>query len=151
MNETGETPAISAKTNDAGAQIRFQWIGWSSFFFAFVQSICTGFVALSGVRLLLGVAAFAAATGAMKFVDNKLHVDAIRIPMVVLALGGALVNLRALWQVRRLRARSSSAWRQKPISPGKHNSERLQFALSILTLLLLAAESWYHFKFTGHL
>jgi len=151
MNESGETPVMSTETDNAGAQFHFQWIGWSSIFFAIAQSICTGFVALSGVRLLLGVAAFAAATGAMKFADNKLHVDAIRIPMVVLALGGALINLLALCQVQRLRARSSAAWRQKSVSPGKRNSERLQFVLSILTLVLLAAESWFHFKFTGHL
>jgi hypothetical protein len=97
MNEPGEAPVIPTETGDPGTQFRFQWIGWSSFFFAVVQSICTGFVALSGVRLLLGVAAFAAATGAIKFVDDKLHVDAIRISMMVLALGGALINLIALW------------------------------------------------------
>ena len=124
------------------------WIGWSSLFMAFVQSVCAAFVALSGLRLFIGAAAFATATGILGFADQHFHIAAIRIPMVLLALVGALFNLVALWQVRRLRGRSASAWRQKPISASKLNSERLQLALSLLTLVLLAVEEWYHIKFT---
>jgi hypothetical protein len=129
---------------------RFRWIGWSSFFLAIVQSVCTVFVALSGVRLLLSAAAFTSAIGAMKIV-GRIHVDAIRIPMVMFALAGALFNLVALWQVHRLRARAASAWRQKPVSKGKFASEGFQLLLSLLTLLLLGAESFYHLHFTHHL
>ena len=129
---------------------RFRWIGWSSFFLAIVQSVCTVFVALSGVRLLLGAAAFASAIGAMQIVE-KIHVDAIRIPMVMFALAGALFNLVALWQVHRLRARGGSAWRQKRVSRSKFASEGFQLVLSLLTLLLLGAESFYHVRFTHHL
>lgn len=124
------------------------WIGWSSLFLAFVQSVCTAFAALSGLRLLIGAAAIASAAGVLGFLDRNFHYHAIRIPMVLLALVGALFNLGAIWQVRRLRARSASAWRQKTLSAGKLNSERLQLALSVLTLLLLAVEEWYHLKFT---
>src|SRR5262250_372619 len=77
---------------------RLRWIGWSSFLLAIVQSVCTIFVALSGLRLLLGAAAFASAIGAMQIVE-RIHVDTIRIPMVMFALAGALFNLVALWQV----------------------------------------------------
>ncbi len=129
---------------------RFRWIGWSSLFLAMVQSVCTIFVALSGLRLLLGAAAFAAAIGAMRIVD-RIHVDAIRIPMVMFALAGALFNLVALWQVHRLRARAASAWRQKPVSRNKFASEGFQLALSLLTLFLLGLESFYHLRFTHHL
>jgi type VI protein secretion system component VasK len=116
---------------------------------AFVQSVCTAFVALSGLHLLIGAAAFATATSILGFADTHFHhINAIRIPMVLLALAGALFNLVALWQVRRLRARSASAWRQKPVSKGKLGSERLQLALSLLTLVLLAVEEWYHLKIT---
>ncbi len=130
---------------------RAPWLGWSTFFLALVQSVCSGFVALSGLRLLVGAASLTAAFGAMKFLDHYFHVDSIRIPMVCLALFGSLANLVALWQVRRLRNRSASAWRQKPVSRKKLNSERLQFLLSIATLVMLAAESFYHFKHTHHL
>jgi cytochrome bd-type quinol oxidase subunit 2 len=129
---------------------RFKWVGWSSLFFAIVQSICTIFVALSGLRLLLGAAAFGAAIGAMHVVE-KIHADAIRVPMVLFALAGALFNLVALWQVRRLRGRASSAWRQKAVTRSKFASEGVQLALSLLTLLLLAVESFYHLRITHHL
>jgi heme/copper-type cytochrome/quinol oxidase subunit 2 len=137
---------------DAAAQTvsRFKWVGWSSLFFAIVQSVCTIFVALSGLRLLLGAAAFSAAIGVMKFAD-KIHNDTIRIPMVMLALVGAVFNLIALWQVRRLRARGASAWRQKAVSKSKFASEGVQLALSLLTLLLLGIESFYHFQQMHHL
>ncbi len=127
-----------------------RWVGWSSLFFAFIQSICSAFVVLSGLRLLLGAAALASAVGAMQFIDNRLHIDAIRIPMMILALAGALFNLVALWQVRRLRNRTASAWRQKEVGKMKKNSELWQFVLSIATLVLLGIELLYHFKFNGH-
>jgi cytochrome bd-type quinol oxidase subunit 2 len=121
------------------------WIGWSSLFLAVVQSVCSAFVALSGVRLLIGAAAFGSALGLLKIAD-KLHFDAIRIPMMILALLGSLFNLLAFWQVRRLRGRSASTWRQKPVSSKKLNSERLQLMLSVLTLVLLAFEYYFHIK-----
>jgi cytochrome bd-type quinol oxidase subunit 2 len=124
---------------------RSGWIGWSSFFFAVVQSVCSAFVALSGLRILIGAAAFGSALGLLKIAD-KLHFNAIRIPMMLLALLGSLFNLVAIWQVHRLRQRSASAWRQKPLTSKKLNSERLQLALSVLTLVLLAFEYYFHHK-----
>jgi len=129
---------------------RFQWVSWSSLFFAIVQSVCTVFVALSGLRLLLGAAAFSAAVSAMKVVDH-IHADAFRIPMVMFALVGAVFNLVALWQVRRLRGRAASAWRQKSMSPSRFASERVQLILSVLTLILLGLESFYHWQYTHHI
>jgi len=108
-----------------------------------LQSVCSAFIALNGVRLLIGVGAFAAASGALKLAD-RMHIDAIRIPMMLLALGGSVLNLVVLWQVWRLRRRPASAWRQQPVSKKKIASEWLQFALSVLTLLLLAAEFVAH-------
>ncbi len=140
-----EPPLSSGNTASTQASARSGWIGWSSFFFAVVQSVCSALVAVSGLRLLIGAAAFGAAIGLVKIAD-KLHFNAIRIPMMILALVGALFNLVAIWQVRRLRARSASAWRQKSLSSTKLNSERLQLALSILTLVLLAVEYFFHIK-----
>lgn len=153
MRETAEpnsssSPVVVDETAIPQSAGRSRWIGWSSFFLAVVQSVCSAFVALSGLRLLIGAAAFGSAVGLLKIAD-KLHVDAIRIPMMGLALAGSLFNLVALWQVRRLRARSASAWRQKNISSKKLNSERWQFALSVLTLVLLVVEYYYHLKLKG--
>jgi len=118
-------------------------VNWSSLFFAILQSVCSALIALGSVRLLIGIGAFAAASSVLKLAD-RMHIDAIRIPMMLLALVGSLLNLIVLWQVRRLRKRSSSAWRQQPLSTGKKTSEFFQFALSVLTLLLLAAEFLAH-------
>jgi hypothetical protein len=92
---------------------------------------------------LIGVGAFAAASGALKLAD-RMHIDAIRIPMMLLALAGSLLNLVVLWQVWRLRKRPASAWRQTAVPKRKLASEWLQFILSILTLVLLAAEFVAH-------
>ena len=118
-------------------------INWSALFFALLQSVCSAFIALGSVRLLIGIGAFAAASSVLKLADH-MHVAAIRIPMMLIALAGSLLNLVVLWQVWRLRKRSASAWRQQPVSKKKITSEWLQFTLSILTLLLLAAEFMAH-------
>ncbi len=151
MAESLETSAAVPPAEIAAPASRFKWLGWSSFLLALVQSVCTVFVALSGLRLLLGAAAFSAALGVMKFADRNIHIDAIRIPMLMFALAGALFNLVALWQVRRLRGRAASAWRQKTVSRSKFASEGVQLALSILTLILLAVESLYHLQLNHHL
>jgi len=142
-----ESPVVAQFDPDISASsvlpVNAKLINWSAFFFAVLQSVCSAFIALNGVRLLIGVGAFAAATGALKLAD-RMHIDAIRIPMMLLALAGSLLNLVVLWQVWRLRRRSASAWRRQPVSKRKKISEWLQFTLSILTLFLLAAEYVAH-------
>lgn len=151
MDELAGASAGTPETAAAQTASRFRWVGWSTLFLALVQSVCTVFAALSGLRLLIGAAAFGAAIGVMKIADARIHIDAVRIPMVMLALAGSVFNLVALWQVRRLRGRAASAWRQKSISRSKFASERVQLTLSVLTLILLAVESYYHFQHTHHL
>jgi hypothetical protein len=141
------SPAGTVISRPESSLVNAKLINWSAFFFALLQSVCSAFIALNGVRLLIGVGAFAAASGALKLAD-RMHIDAIRIPMMLLALAGSLLNLVVLWQIWRLRRRPASAWRQQPVSNQKKMSERFQFILSILTLLLLAAEFVAH-RFLG--
>jgi len=148
MNDANEVSAPQSEKDTLEIRPRLKWLNWSSFFFAFVQSVCTAFIALSSLRLVVGAVAFAGALGILRFAD-KLHVDAIRIPMMLLALAGALANSLAWWQVRRLRGRSASAWRQQPLSASKRRSERIQLALSVLTIALLVAEELFHWKLHG--
>jgi hypothetical protein len=133
-------PAVSAPSASPGSA---KLINWSAFLFAVLQSVCSAFIALNGVRLLIGVGAFVAASSALKLAD-RMHIAAIRIPMMVLALGGSVLNLVVLWQVWRLRRRPASAWRQTKVPKRKIASEWLQFTLSVLTLFLLAAEFVAH-------
>jgi hypothetical protein len=146
--EQTQQPAEISPTSEVPQQKAFlvstKLINWSSVLFAILQSVCSAFVALSGVRLLIGIGAFAAASSALRIAD-RMHISAIRIPMMLLALIGSVWNLVALWRVRSLRRRPSSAWRQQPVSAKKRRSERIQFSLSVLTLLLLAAELVAHY------
>jgi hypothetical protein len=64
--------------------------------------------------------------------------------MLILGGVGALVNLAVLIRVWRLRARESGHWRRRVLTTKEHRSERLQLALSVLTLLLIGAEVWTH-------
>jgi len=144
INESPDpSPADSAVSVPGVLHGNSKLINWSAFLFAALQSVCSAFIALNGVRLLIGVGAFAAASGVVKLAD-RMHIAAIRIPMMVLALAGSVLNLVVLWQVWRLRRRPASAWRQQPVSRKKIASEWLQFTLSVLTLCLLAAEFFAH-------
>lgn len=129
---------------------RFRWLNWSGFFLAFIQSVCSAFLALQGVRFLIGIGAVVLASSAWHLAE-RLHVNAIRVPMMLIALVASLLNLAALWQVRRLRARPAAAWRQQPVTPVKRRSEMVQLILSLATLVLLAAEWIAHFHLKGTL
>jgi hypothetical protein len=122
---------------------RSRWLSWSSLVFAFLQSACTFVLATSGIRVLIGLSSLAAAAGT-DAPAKGFHQDAIRIPMMIFALAGALINLYAVWRVRSLRKRPSSQWRVQPVTPKQNRSEWIQIVLSALTLLLLAAEWWTH-------
>jgi len=123
--------------------VNIKLLNWSGMAFAILQSACTAVLAISGVRVAIGLGALAAAAG-IHAPAHGFHQDAIRIPMMVLAFLGAVINLYVIWKVRRLRSRPASEWRQQPVTKKKVNSERFQIAVSVLTLLLLAAEWLTH-------
>jgi len=125
-------------------------IAWSSLLFAMLQSICTFFAAVDGVRLAIGVGALVVSAGVGATMD-WLHADKVRLPMIVLALAGSLLNLLVLWQVRRLRARPSAQWRVSAPSRGKLRMERVQLILSIVTLILIGIEEYWHLRWHHHL
>lgn len=125
-------------------------IAWSSFFFAVLQSICTFFAAVDGLRLVIGVGSLAVSAGIGTAMD-RFHQDWIRVPMMVIALLGSSLNLVILMQIRHLRNRPASRWRQRPLSPNKIRMERAQMILSIATLVLIGVEEYLHFRWCGHL
>lgn len=111
---------------------------------AVLQSICTAVLTISGVRLAIGLTAFAMAGTAFAKPIIWFHQDAIRIPMLILATIGAVVDLAVLAWRSRLRARSSAQWRTREKRGRVKRSERLQVALAVLTLVLVAVEAWTH-------
>jgi hypothetical protein len=131
------TPAVPA---DEPVSRRTWLVSATSFVFILLQSACTAVIAISGVRVAIGLSALVEATIGIPGPAHGFHRDAIRIPMMVLATLGSLLNLYVIWRIRSLRSRPSSQWRVRAVTPGQRRSEMFQIALAILTLALVAAE-----------
>jgi len=126
-------------------------VNLTSLFFILVQSACTAVMAISGVRVVIGLGALAAATVGINGPATGFHRDAIRIPMMAIAVIGSLINLYVLWRIHSLRARPASQWRVQPATPKQKRSERIQSALAYLTLALVATEGiTHHIIHHGH-
>jgi len=120
-------------------------IGGLSLAMALLQSLCTAVFVISGVRLAIGLTALAAVSG-IYAPARGFHQDAIRIPMLILATVGSVVNLAVLAWIRHLRNRPSAQWRRQELSTKQKRSERIQIALAIVTLILVGLETWTHTK-----
>jgi hypothetical protein len=88
----------------------------------------------------IGLSALAEATIGIHAPAHGFHQNAIRIPMMIAATAGSLINLYVVWRIRRLRGRASSQWRVKEVTPKQRRSEMLQIVLAVVTLILVAAE-----------
>jgi hypothetical protein len=120
-------------------------MAWSSLLFALLQSLCTFLAAMSGLRLIIGIGSLAISSEVTTTL-GRLHANWVRIPMICLAVAGSLLNVLAIMQIRRLRKRPASKWRQLPIAPRKQFLERLQMALSLVALALIFIEECFHLK-----
>jgi hypothetical protein len=128
---------------------RRSWIvAAGSLVFAILQSACTAVIAISGLRLLIGVTSLTAASLIPGFII-KIHTDRIRIPMLIVAVVGSVVNLYVLWRIRSLRSRPASQWRVQPVTGKELRSERVQLVLSVLTLVLVVVECVLHHHLHG--
>ena len=119
-------------------------IGLTSLSFIILQSVCTLVIALSGVRMIIGLGALAAVAAGAKAPAIGFHQGGVRIPMLVFAVLGSCINLYLIWRIRSLRKRPSSQWRQQPITRRRLWGERVQITLAFITLSLVLAE------FLGH-
>jgi hypothetical protein len=120
-------------------------IGWSSFGFALLQSICTLFAAVDGFRVMLGISSLIISASVGSFLD-RIHSDWIRIPMILFALAGSLLNIAVLIQVRHLRNRPVSKWRQIAPTRRKLRMEYLQLLLSVASLIFIGIEEFLHLR-----
>jgi len=118
-------------------------IGWASFLFVLLQSLCTAVLTISGVRVAIGLSAMVAASG-IYAPARGWHQDAIRIPMLIVAAVGAVVNLAVIGWMRHLRNRPSAQWRRRERTAKEKRSERLQIVLATVTLILVGLETWTH-------
>lgn len=109
---------------------------------ALLQSLCTAVLTINSIRLGIGLAALASSSIAAPVLS--FHRDAIRIPMLTVAVVGAVVNLLVLAWIWHLRARPEAQWRKREISKKQRRSERLQVFMAVLTLILVGLELWAH-------
>ena len=126
-----------------GSVKQMRTIGWTSVLFALLQSLCTAVLTISGIRVAIGLSALAAASGIYAPAKGW-HQDAIRIPMLIAATLGAVLNLAVLAWIRHLRNRPSAQWRRRELSSKEKRSQRLQIILAIVTLILVGLETWTH-------
>ena len=140
-----EKPAVS-EAGTPGLPLRVgrsRSVGWASFLLALLQSLCTAVFAISGVRVAIGLSALAAVSGIYAPAKGW-HQDAIRIPMLILATIGSVVNLAVIAWMRHLRNQQAAQWRRRERTAKEKRSERLQIILAVVTLLLVAIETWTH-------
>jgi hypothetical protein len=139
---------IRQQKADAGhpSGIRGTILGWTSLFLALLQSLCAAAVALSGVRVLLGMGSLIAATAAGP--AHGFHREGLRVPILWASGLLALLNLLLQWNENRIRHNPSAQWRLQPLTPKQRRQRWIQLATSIGALLLILAEvvthPWFH-------
>ena len=147
--KTSDSPNLKPASPEGAASERTWLVSATSFVFILLQSACTAVIAVSGVRVAIGLSALAEATFGIHGPARGFHQDAIRIPMMIAATAGSLINLYVIWRIRALRARPSSQWRVQPVTPKQRRSELFQIVLAVVTLALVAAEWMTHLRIHG--
>ena len=125
-------------------------LNWTAISFAVLQSICALALALSAAGALMGISLFVAFSGLMRLAV-AIHADWIRLPMIGIALAGALLNLWVLARLRRLRANPASAWRRHPAGTKQLHREKIQLYVALVTIALVALEAGLHLHYHGHI
>lgn len=129
---------------DVSGTNRLLWLSSGSLFFAAVEAICLFLVGASGLAVALGGSAIVLAQGALFF-----HSAAIRLP--ILGVGGAcaVLNLWLLLNQWRLRRAPAAQWRIRPLTQKERRRILLIAVMSVLALVLVAAELYLHHKLHG--
>jgi hypothetical protein len=129
-----------------GSGIRSTILGWSSLFLAVVEALCAAAVALSGVRVLLGMSSLIAATAAGP--AHGFHSEGLRVPILWASGLVALLNLLLLWNENRIRQNPAAQWRIQPLTLKQRRQRWIQIVTSAGALLLILAEvvthPWFH-------
>lgn len=112
---------------------------WGAFTLAAIEAICVFSVAAARSGLVLGSAGVFVAGWA-----EFLHRDVFRIPALLVAIGGAVVNLLNLWRAHRQRNMPSASWRKVALTGAQRFRIGLILSLSVITILLAGLEIHYH-------
>lgn len=107
--------------------------------FAVLESVCVFLIGLSKLGVLVGLASLLAAEKASSF-----HTEKFRIPILLIAVVGSVVNLYSVWNFHRLRNASSAAWRRRPLTAQQKAKDTVLVLLSLAALLVVALEIYVH-------
>lgn len=121
---------------------RLTILSWGSFALALAESICVAAVALSGIRVAVGMTSLIAATAAGP--AQGFHRNALRIPLLAIGGVGSALVLLLVWNEGRMRRNPAAAWRLQPLTAKQKRSRRIQVVLAVLSLLVIAAELLTH-------
>jgi len=143
MSADGHVDAERKKlANVSHSNISSTVLGWSSLFLAALESLCVAAVALSGVRVVLGMTSLIAATAAGP--AHGFHREALRVPILWISGVIAALNLLLLWNENRIRQNPSAQWRLQPFTPKQRRQRWIQIVTSVAALLLIIAEVVTH-------
>src|SRR5262245_26112894 len=109
--EAAARNAIAESKSQSAGHAGATLLGGGSVLLAAVEAICTSFVLLSKLGILVGFTSFLSAA-----IVSRYHQDTVRLPVLVIAIVGAAMNLLLLWNWARLRSAPSAAWRKRPLS-----------------------------------
>jgi hypothetical protein len=112
---------------------------WGAFALATVEAICVFYVGAAQAGLLVG----SVAAGAVS-VARFIHRDFFRVPILLAAVLGAVLNLFLVWNAQRLRNAPSAAWRKRPLSSRDRWRIGTVVVLSILTFAIATFEVVLH-------
>ena len=129
-----DRPESSKMATDAGVR---RSVG--ALLLSAVEAICVFYISFA--KLGMAAAALSLSTSS---VVAFIHRDMFRLPLLAIALAGALMNLYLLWHAGRLRNSPSAAWRRRPLSRAQRLRTATVIALSLLTMVLTVAEVWLH-------
>lgn len=117
---------------------------WGAFLLATVEAVCLFVVAAGRTGIALSTIS-ASVTGWV----TVLHRDIFRIPALLLAIVGSMLNLWILWRSHHLRNAPSAAWRKRPLTVKDRWRIGLVLTLSALTLFTAGFEIYFH-RLTHH-
>jgi hypothetical protein len=117
---------------------------WGAFVLANVEAVCHFVVYQGGNGIPLSKIS-ASVTGWV----TVLHRDIFRIPALLLAIVGSMLNLWILWRSHHLRNAPSAAWRKRPLTAKDRWRIGLVLTLSALTLFTAGFEIYFH-RLTHH-
>jgi hypothetical protein len=120
----------------------------SSLLFSILQSVCTAIVTINGVRLALGLGSLAMTVGLGATLDRFHSITWLRHSLLFGALFGSTLTLAIQIHAWRLRNRPAAQWRRQLRTNKQKRMDTVQIALSILTLILVAIEEYFHFHLT---